>query len=267
MKNKVTAIVNQKGGVGKTTTALNLGYALSESGEKVLLIDFDPQASLTVALGIKADNKPGIQTLMAAAIEEKEIENNIIVIKENLNLIPANLQLAGIEMTLVSVMCKEQILKSVIENIKEPYDHIIIDCSPSLGTLTINALAACNSLIIPVTPEYLSAKGLGLLTDVIRKTKRRINPNLKIDGVLMTMLNERTNLSKEMVRAINESTGYIKENYDLDIKVFQTKIPTSVKAGEAILNRKSIIEYQPKNKVSEAYLKFADEWKEVNKLE
>jgi len=266
---KITAIVNQKGGVGKTTTALNLGYALSEAGEKVLLIDFDPQASLSVALGIKSDNKPGIQTLMAEAIEEKEIQidSNTIEIKENLNLIPANLQLAGIEMTLVSVMCKEQMLKSVIESIKKEYDYIIIDCSPSLGTLTINALTACDSLIIPVTPEYLSAKGLGLLIDVIRKTKRRINPNLKIDGVLMTMLNSRTNLSKEMIRAVNESAKYIKENFDLDIQVFKIKIPASVKAGEAILNRKSIIEYDPKNKVSEAYLKFADEWKVVNKLE
>lgn len=260
LKNKVTAIVNQKGGVGKTTTTLNLGYALAQMGSKVLLIDFDPQGSLTVSLGYKADNKPGIQTIMADAIEEREIEKDCIIeVNENLHLIPANLQLAGIEMTLVNVMCKEQILKSALEYIKGAYDYILIDCSPSLGTLTINALAACDSIIIPVTPEFLSAKGLGDLTATIKKTKKRINPSIKIDGVLMTMLNERTNLSKEMIKTVNESAAYIKDKFDLDMKIFNSKIPVSVKAGEAILNRKSIIEYDPKNKVSEAYQRFAKE--------
>ncbi|ABW19464.1 ParA family protein [Alkaliphilus oremlandii] len=260
MKNKIIAIVNQKGGVGKTTTTLNLGYALSQMGSKVLLIDFDPQGSLTVSLGYKADNKPGIQTIMADSIEEREIEKDCIIeVNENLHLIPANLQLAGIEMTLVNVMCKEQILRSALEYIKGDYDYILIDCSPSLGTLTINALAACDSIIIPVTPEFLSAKGLGDLTATIKKTKKRINPNIKIDGVLMTMLNERTNLSKEMIKTVNESASYIKDKFDLDMKIFHSKIPVSVKAGEAILNRKSIIEYDPKNKVSEAYQRFAKE--------
>ncbi len=260
MESKIIAIVNQKGGVGKTTTALNLGYALSQIDKKVLLIDFDPQGSLTVALGYKTDNKPGIQTLMTDAIEERITEENCILeIKENLSLIPANLQLAGIEMTLVNVMCKEQILKSVIEPIRIDYDYILIDCSPSLGTLTINALTACDSVIIPVTPEFLSAKGLGDLTSTIKKTKKRINPGINIEGILITMLNERTNLSKEMLRAVNESAVYIKDKFELDMKVFKNKIPASVRAGEAIKNRKSIIEYDPKNKVSEAYRCFAKE--------
>lgn len=204
---KITAIVNQKGGVGKTTTALNLGYALSEKGEEVLLIDFDPQASLTAALGCNADNKANIQTLMALAIEEKEMipeEEYILNIKENLDLIPCSLELAGIEMSLVNVMSRELVLKSVLENIDKDYDHIIIDCSPSLGMLTINALAACNSVIVPVTPEYLSAKGLGLLVNNINRIKKRINPAIEIDGILITMLNQRTNLSKEMEKPITE---------------------------------------------------------------
>ena len=260
---KITAIVNQKGGVGKTTTALNLCYALSEKGKDVLLIDFDPQASLTAALGINADNKANIQTLMALAIEEKNLISQseyISNIKQNLDLIPCSLELAGIEMSLINVMSRELILKSVLEDIEKDYDHIIIDCSPSLGMLTINALSACNSVIIPVTPEYLSAKGLGLLVNNINRIKKRINPKIEIDGILITMINQRTNLSKEMVKLLNESVEFIKEKFNLDVKVFNSNIPFSVKTGEAILNNKSIIEYDPKNKVAEAYEDFAKEW-------
>ena len=258
---KVTAIVNQKGGIGKTTTALNLGYALSEEDKKVLLIDFDPQASLTASVGINADNKTNIYTLMANSIEEKEIEGNYIInIKNNLDIIPSTLDLAGIEMTLVNVMSRETILKSITDEIKKDYDYVLIDCSPSLGTLTINALTACDSVIIPVTPEYLSAKGLGLLVKNINLIKKRINPSIEIDGILITMLNRRTNLSKEMVKAINESTGFIKKQYNLDIRVFNIMIPRSVKAGEAMLYKQSVIQYDPKNQVAEAYKDFAKEW-------
>ncbi len=261
---KITAIINQKGGVGKTTTALNLGYALSENGQSVLLIDFDPQSSLSIASGIKTDNKANIQTLMLDEIEERETKKDYIInVKNNLDIIPSTLDLAGIEMTLVNVMSRETILKSIIDKIKEDYDFILIDCSPSLGTLTINALAACNSVIIPVTPEYLSAKGLGLLVKNINLIKKRMNPDIKIDGILITMLNKRTNLSKEMVKAINESTKCIKDRYNLNIKVFESMIPISVKAGESILHKKSIIEYQPKNQVSKAYKDFAKEWGDI----
>lgn len=261
---KITAIVNQKGGVGKTTTALNLSYALSEEGKRVLLIDFDPQASLTVALGHNGDNTINIQTLMAAEIEENEVAGDYIInIKDNLDLIPGTLDLAGIEVSLVNAMSREMILKQLIETIEANYDYIIIDCSPSLGMLTINALTACNSVIIPVTPEYLSAKGLGLLINNINKIKKRINPNIEIDGVLITMLNQRTNLSKEMLKALNETIEFVKDKFNLDMKIFESKIPISVKTGEAILNRKSVIEYDPKNKVSEAYQYFAWEWSEI----
>ena len=260
---KVTAIVNQKGGVGKTTTALNLGYALSEKNKKILLIDFDPQSSLTSALGYNAENKDNIETLMTLAIEEDEIigkESYILNIKENLDLIPCSLELSGIEMGLVNVMSRELILKSIIEEIENDYDYILIDCSPSLGMLTINALASCNSVIVPVTPEYLSAKGLGLLVSNINRIKKRINPQIEIDGILITMLNERLNLSKEMVNALNESVKFIKNKYNLDIKVFKSKIPISVKTGEAILNKKSVLEYAPNNKVAKAYVEFSKEW-------
>ncbi len=263
---KITAIVNQKGGVGKTTTALNLGYALSELGKEVLLIDFDPQASLTVALGYNGDDKINIQTLMATAIEENEMiekDKYILKVKDNLDLIPGTLDLAGIEVSLVNVMSREMILKQVIEAVKKNYDYIIIDCSPSLGMLTINALAACNSVIIPVTPEYLSAKGLALLINNINKIKKRINPSINIDGVLVTMLNQRTNLSKQMLITLNQSVEFVESKYQLDMRIFETMIPTSVKTGEAILNMKSVIEYEPKNKVSEAYQDFAEEWSEI----
>jgi len=264
---KITAIVNQKGGVGKTTTALNLSYALSQEGKKVLLIDFDPQASLSVALGVNGDNIPNIHTLMVTEIEEKKVpENYIVNINKNLDLVAGTLELSAIEISLVNIMSREFILKDVIEKIKSKYDYdyIIIDCSPSLGMLTINALTACDSVLIPVSPEYLSAKGLALLINSINNIKKRINPDIKIDGVLITMINQRTNLSKEILRVLNDSVEFVKGKYKLDMKIFNSMIPLSVKTGEAILNRKSVIEYDPKNKVSEAYKYFAREWGEIN---
>ena len=226
-----------------------------------MLIDLDPQANLTVALGHNGDDKINIQTLITAEVEENEVEGDYIInIKDNLDLILGTLELAGIEVSLVNVMSREMILKQVIEKIEPNYDYIIIDCSLSLGMLTINALTTCNSVIIPVTPEYISEKGLGILVNNINRIKKRINPGLEIDGVLITMLNQRTNLSKEMLKALSESVEFVKDKFNLDMKIFESKIPISVKTGEAILNRKSIIEYDPKNKVSEAYQYFAREW-------
>lgn len=260
---KITAIINQKGGTTKTTTTLNLGYALSEKGNKVLLIDFDAQSSLTYALGQNGEDRENIETLMNLSIEEKEVEDKDkyrINIKENLDLIPCSLELAGIEMTLINVMSRELILRSVLAKFKNDYDYILIDCSPSLSMLTINALVAASSVIIPVTPEYLSAKGLGLLLRNIKKIKRRINPYLTVDGILVTKLNSRTNLSKEMVSILEEVVEIVQDRSNLEIKIFKTKIPISVKTGEAILNKKSILEYDSKNKVAIAYKEFAEEW-------
>lgn len=255
-KSKIIAIVNQKGGVGKTTTALNMGYALSQMGKKVLLIDFDPQSSLTVCFGY--DNTDSINTtiynLMALAIEEKSLpkKEDYIISIGKIDLIPCNLELSAIEVALVNVMSREMILKSILDEIKEDYDYIIIDCSPSLGMLTINALATCDSVLIPVTPQYLSAKGLELLLKNIIRVKKRINPQIEVDGILLTMYAERMKLSKEVLSIIQEAYGD-------HINIFNSRIPTSVKVGEANMKSKSTIEYDPKNKVSSAYMEFAKE--------
>lgn len=260
---KITAIVNQKGGVGKTTTAINLSYALSQEGKRVLLIDFDPQASLSVALGVNGDKQTNIHSLMLAEIEDKAMPDGYVSkISENLDLIAGTLELAGIEASLINVMSREFILKDILEKVisENNYDNIIIDCSPSLGMLTINALTACDSIIIPVTPEYLSAKGLAILITNVNKIKKRLNPKIGIDGILVTMLNNRTNLSKSIMKSLVDMVAYVKENLHTDIKIYENKIPISVKAGEAILNKQSVIEYDPRNKVAQAYKDFAREW-------
>lgn len=253
---KVIAVVNQKGGVGKTTTTLNLGYALSRKGKKVILIDLDPQGSLTISLGL--DNNEEFQntiaSLMALAIEDKPLPKSeeYIMHVDKMDLIPCNIELAGIEFSLVNAMSREMILKYIIQEFQENYDYIIIDCSPSLGTLTINALAACNGVIIPVTPEYLSAKGLELLLMNIMRTKKRINPDIKVEGILLTMYVERMNLSKVVKQMIEEAYGE-------QIHIYKNWIPKSVRVGESTLENKTIIEYDKKNKVSIAYQNFATE--------
>lgn len=256
INSKVIAIVNQKGGVAKTVTALNLGYALSEMGKKVLLIDFDPQSSLTVCFGYDNTDNIGttIYNLMSMAIEEKKLpkKKEYIISEGNLDIIPCSLELSAIEIALVNVMSRELVLKSIVDEIKGDHDYVIIDCSPSLGMLTINALAACDSVIIPVTPQYLSAKGLELLLKNIIRVKKRINPKIEVDGILLTMYTERMRLSKEILLMIQEAYGG-------KIKIFQNKVPASVKVGEANMKSKSIIEYNPQNKVSIAYREFAKE--------
>ncbi|PKM52499.1 MAG: chromosome partitioning protein ParA [Firmicutes bacterium HGW-Firmicutes-7] len=262
---KITAIINQKGGVGKTTTALNLSYALSQKDRKVLLVDFDPQASLTTALNVNSeDTSPNIYSLMLQSIEEKQLDKNTIIqINDNLDLIPGSLDLAAIEMNLVNVMSRELVLKCIIEEFKDNYDYVIIDCSPSLGMLTVNALSASDSVLIPVTPEFLSARGLKYLSNSIRLIKRKLNPKLIVDGVLITMANERTKLAKEMIEHINNGAEHLLSEIGSKIKVFENIIPISIKMGEAITNKQSIIEYNPKNKVSESYIKFAEEWEDL----
>ena len=254
---KVIAIVNQKGGVGKTTTAFNLGYVLAESGKKVLEIDLDPQGSLTVSMGYD-DNEnieTTIATLMALAIEENEIPDpvNYILNCNNMDLIPCNIELSAIEVSLVNAMSREFILKSIVDELKLSYDYVIIDCSPSLGMLTINALAACDSVIIPVTPQYLSAKGLELLLKNILRVKKRINSRIEIDGILLTMFVERTNLSKRITEMITEAYGNA-------INIYNSRIPNLVAVGYSALEGKSVVEFAGAgNKVTRAYEEFATE--------
>lgn len=256
-KCKVISISNQKSGVGKTTTALNLAYALTENGNKVLLVDLDPQSNLTMCFGIDRPEelKTTIYDLMICVIDEKELpdKSKCILSFNNLDLIPCSIELSAVEMSLVNVMSREVILKMLLENFKADYDYIIVDCMPALGMLTVNALAACDSVLIPATAQYLSAKGLELLLQTIVRVKKRINPHIRIDGILITMYSERTKLSKEILSLINDA-------YSEHIRIFESKIPVSVKVGEASFRYKSVIEYDPKSKVALAYQDFGKEY-------
>jgi chromosome partitioning protein len=264
-KCKVIAIANQKGGVGKTTTAVNLGVALGFSGKRVLLIDTDPQGSLTKSC--KIDNADAdaldvtLSELMANEMtgEDKDYSliNKAIKQFENIDLIPANISLSGTETALFNCMSRESVLKRTIEPLKQKYDYILIDCMPSLGMMTINALVAADSVIIPCEPSFLSVKGLDLLLHSISKVKRQINPSLKIDGVLLTMVDYRTNNAREITGALRDAMGN-------NINVFNIEIPRSVRATECPNVGESIFVHDPGGKVAEAYALLA---KEVNGLE
>ena len=259
-KCKVIAIANQKGGVGKTTTAVNLGVALGFSGKRVLLIDTDPQGSLTKSC--KIDNADAdaldvtLSELMANEMtgEDKDYSliNKAIKQFENIDLIPANISLSGTETALFNCMSRESVLKRTIEPLKQKYDYILIDCMPSLGMMTINALVAADSVIIPCEPSFLSVKGLDLLLHSIARIKRQINPDLKIDGVLMTMVDSRTNNARDITSALRDAMG-------ININVFNIEIPRSVRATECPNLGKSIFAHDPGGKVAMAYEQLAKE--------
>ena len=246
----VLAVSNQKGGTGKTTTCENLGIGLAQEGKKVLLVDTDPQASLTVALGYPRpdDLSFTLSDAMEKIMTEQPIApgEGLLHHPEGVDLMPANIMLSGLEVSLVNAMNREKILKQYLDTVRREYDFILLDCMPSLGMLTVNALAAADRVLIPVQAQYLSAKGLEQLLQTINKVRRQINPKLKIEGILLTMVDSRTNYAKEI-------SALIREAYGSNIKVFSTDIPRSVRAAEISAEGRSIFEHDPKGKVAEAY--------------
>ena len=250
MSTTIQAIVNQKGGVGKSFSCINIGVGLAKAGKRVLLVDFDPQASMTIALGYpQPDQIPVTVTdIMTKIIEDETIQRGegIIHHAEGVDLLPADIRLSGMEVTLVNTISRETILRQYLNSVKRNYTHILLDCQPSLGMLTVNALAAANRVLIPVQAEYLPAKGLEQLLHTVKKVRKQINPSLQIDGILLTMVDSRTNFAKEI-------SALLRETYGNTLNVFRTEIPHSVKAKESNAAGMSIYAYDDTCKVAQAY--------------
>ena len=248
MSASVIGIVNQKGGTGKTTTCVNLGIDLAREGKKVMLIDCDPQGSLTISLGYpQPDTLPvTLADLMGKVLSDAPIDpgEGVLHHTEGVDLLPANIALAGTEVFLVNTTRREITLKQVIANYRKDYDYILLDCSPSLGMLTINALTAADSVIIPVQGQYLAAKGLEQLMRTIARVKRQINPHLTVDGILLTMMDSRTTLAKEVSEQLRRNYGS---------RVFSSEIPRSIRVAEISATGTSIYEHDPNGKAAQAY--------------
>ena len=246
----VIGIVNQKGGTGKTTSCVNLGIDLTHEGKRVLLVDCDPQASLTISLGNpQPDTLPvTLADLMEHALNNEDVNAGSAILhhEEGVDIIPANISLAGMDVSLVNAMSRETTLKRVLASCAKDYDTVLLDCSPSLGMMTINALAASDRLIIPVQAQYLSVKGVEQLLNTVVRVKRNINHKLKIDGVLLTMVDNRTTNGREI-------SALLRETYGSRIRVFDAEIPRSVRAAEISAEGKSIFAHDPVGKVAQAY--------------
>ncbi len=247
---KVIAVANQKGGVGKTTTTSSLGIGLAKQGKKVLVIDADAQGSLTASLGFTEPDKleETLARVMMNVINDEETEAGYGILKhdEGIDLLPGNIELAGLEVSLVNVMSRELVLRSYIEQIRDRYSYILIDCMPSLGMMTINALACADSVLIPVQAAYLPVKGLEQLIKTIGRVKRQLNPKLEIEGILLTMVDSRTNYARDI-------SALLVENYGNKVKIFENRIPMSVRAAETSAEGISIYQHDPKGRVADAY--------------
>lgn len=250
---KVISVANQKGGVGKTTTTVNLSTILAKKGKKVLLIDADPQGNATSGLGVEKDVEFSTYDVLVNDTEVvKTIQDTII---KNLKVCPSNINLAGAEVELVSMMSREQRLKEKLEVIKDKFDYIFIDCPPSLGLVTLNSFTASDSVLIPVQCEYYALEGLGQLLNTINLVKKHLNKNIKIEGALLTMYDIRTNLSNQVVKEVKRY---------FDNKVYKTVIPRNVRLSEAPSYGMPITEYDPKSKGAKSYIKFAKEFLKMN---
>lgn len=253
---KVIALANQKGGTGKTTTTVNLGIGLAAQGKKVLLVDADAQGNLTDSLGYQEpDNLPvSLATILTKIMMEEAYEANegLLQHTEGVDLMPGNIELSAIEVSLVNTMSRETVLRTYINAVKDKYDYVLIDCMPSLGMMTINALAAADSVIIPVQAHYLPAKGMTQLLQTIARVRRQINPKLTIDGVLLTMVDNRTNFAKDI-------SFILRRDYGDKLRVFQTEIPLSIRAAETSAQGKSIYAFDPHGIAAKAYEAFTKE--------
>ncbi len=246
---KIIAVANQKGGVGKTTTSVNLSACLAYLGSRVLLVDIDPQGNATSGVGIdKADVDECVYDVLVDDVDAASVIKTTIV--EKLDVIPSTIQLAGAEIELVSTISREVRLKRALEQVADKYDFVVIDCPPSLGLLTINALTASDSVIIPVQCEYYALEGLSQLLNTVRLVQKHLNKDLMIEGVLLTMLDARTNLGLQVIEEVKK---YFQD------KVYRTIIPRNVRLGEAPSHGKPIILYDPKSRGAEVYLDFAKE--------
>ena len=257
---KVIALANQKGGTGKTTTAVNLGIGLEAQGNKVLLVDADAQGNLTDSLGFQEpDNLPvSLATILTKNMMEEPYkpDEGILHHAEGVDLMPGNIELSAIEVSLVNTMSRETVLRSYINTVKDRYDYVLIDCMPSLGMMTINALAAADSVIIPVQAHYLPAKGMTQLLQTIARVRRQINPKLTIEGVLLTMVDNRTNFAKDI-------SFVLRRDYGDKLRVFQTEIPLSIRAAETSAQGKSIYAFDPHGIAAKAYQSFTKEVLEI----